>query len=583
MSASGSSSGSSSGRGGGGSGGGGGRKAARKAARSGDHGREREIQPGGSARSVLVARLSAFYTIHKPENCAKIDKILEAYRDRPLHIFPELDKTYGTTASTAEEVADRRAFRLHKAEAKRNNNRPAAEASAGAGSGVASPPATPQASARQPSPEPVIRPAAVASPDHGLLPPSQPPLTASQTRAESAVAFIKAQLLWFVKDAVVDPATGYASALSQADSAAVAQPPASLRMSNQGLAPFVALVERAPVTVPVLGRRLLVFAGTEAAQRFKVHHVVEELATAAKAVREAAAAVREGGSWGDEMSGGGGGGGCADDDAVPAVAADLGTHSQGSGANRKVAVFLQLPPQFHFQPGDDGDDGAAAAAALAATYGENPFAAGLASSGNGTGRGEQTQLEDQMMAEMEVEREIARESERSSSPRCPRCRSKMVLRRNKLMGHEFYGCSTFPHCRGTTPSPPPETVRAIRTPTLPTPLLFSPAPSGGGSDRGGGGGGGSGGGGEGHWRYEPRDERRASAGGGGKQNYVVLLMVEEDAEAARFMQRCQAACPAAGRHCFQRDGTRWETRHQTPCASGHCSTRVTHSLPPRTV
>lgn len=33
--------------------------------------------------------------------------------------------------------------------------------------------------------------------------------------------------------------------------------------------------------------------------------------------------------------------------------------------------------------------------------------------------------------------------------RCPRCDGYMVIRENKASGNEFYGCSTFPLCKGS--------------------------------------------------------------------------------------------------------------------------------------
>ncbi len=33
--------------------------------------------------------------------------------------------------------------------------------------------------------------------------------------------------------------------------------------------------------------------------------------------------------------------------------------------------------------------------------------------------------------------------------RCPDCRGQMVRRKNKASGTEFFGCATFPKCRGT--------------------------------------------------------------------------------------------------------------------------------------
>src|SRR5690349_8736840 len=35
--------------------------------------------------------------------------------------------------------------------------------------------------------------------------------------------------------------------------------------------------------------------------------------------------------------------------------------------------------------------------------------------------------------------------------RCPRCSSGMVVRHNRATGEDFWGCSRFPHCRGTRP------------------------------------------------------------------------------------------------------------------------------------
>lgn len=32
---------------------------------------------------------------------------------------------------------------------------------------------------------------------------------------------------------------------------------------------------------------------------------------------------------------------------------------------------------------------------------------------------------------------------------CPKCGSKLVLRTNRKTGHQFYGCSRYPACRGT--------------------------------------------------------------------------------------------------------------------------------------
>ena len=35
-----------------------------------------------------------------------------------------------------------------------------------------------------------------------------------------------------------------------------------------------------------------------------------------------------------------------------------------------------------------------------------------------------------------------------TTPMCPFCRSSMVLRRGKQSGNQFWGCSTYPGCRG---------------------------------------------------------------------------------------------------------------------------------------
>ena len=36
-----------------------------------------------------------------------------------------------------------------------------------------------------------------------------------------------------------------------------------------------------------------------------------------------------------------------------------------------------------------------------------------------------------------------------SEPRCPRCNEGMIQRTNSRDGSAFWGCSTFPRCRGT--------------------------------------------------------------------------------------------------------------------------------------
>lgn len=35
-------------------------------------------------------------------------------------------------------------------------------------------------------------------------------------------------------------------------------------------------------------------------------------------------------------------------------------------------------------------------------------------------------------------------------PVCPKCRAPMILRENKSNGSRFWGCMTFPLCRGTS-------------------------------------------------------------------------------------------------------------------------------------
>lgn len=43
----------------------------------------------------------------------------------------------------------------------------------------------------------------------------------------------------------------------------------------------------------------------------------------------------------------------------------------------------------------------------------------------------------------------APDAEPTATPACPRCGSPMVTRTNKSSGQSFWGCSTFPRCRGT--------------------------------------------------------------------------------------------------------------------------------------
>jgi hypothetical protein len=37
----------------------------------------------------------------------------------------------------------------------------------------------------------------------------------------------------------------------------------------------------------------------------------------------------------------------------------------------------------------------------------------------------------------------------STAPACPRCGSQMVMRTNRKDGSEFWGCPSYPQCRGT--------------------------------------------------------------------------------------------------------------------------------------
>jgi hypothetical protein len=61
----------------------------------------------GAERANLAERLAAFYAVHNPERADKVADIIEAYSDRPLCMFPDLDKKYGTQASTGAEAANR--------------------------------------------------------------------------------------------------------------------------------------------------------------------------------------------------------------------------------------------------------------------------------------------------------------------------------------------------------------------------------------------------------------------------------------------------------------------------------------------
>jgi restriction system protein len=40
----------------------------------------------------------------------------------------------------------------------------------------------------------------------------------------------------------------------------------------------------------------------------------------------------------------------------------------------------------------------------------------------------------------------------SSAPDCPTCGSTMILRTNRTNGQSFWGCSSYPRCRGTAPA-----------------------------------------------------------------------------------------------------------------------------------
>lgn len=49
--------------------------------------------------------------------------------------------------------------------------------------------------------------------------------------------------------------------------------------------------------------------------------------------------------------------------------------------------------------------------------------------------------------------ESSAQASHPSSPRsCPRCSAPMILRTNRANGDRFWGCSTYPRCRGTAPS-----------------------------------------------------------------------------------------------------------------------------------
>ncbi|MEZ5515756.1 MAG: restriction endonuclease [Steroidobacteraceae bacterium] len=55
-----------------------------------------------------------------------------------------------------------------------------------------------------------------------------------------------------------------------------------------------------------------------------------------------------------------------------------------------------------------------------------------------------------------VVKPVGERPQSSSAPQCPKCGAPMVKRKAKSgpsAGHEFWGCSTFPKCRGISPLP----------------------------------------------------------------------------------------------------------------------------------
>lgn len=47
-----------------------------------------------------------------------------------------------------------------------------------------------------------------------------------------------------------------------------------------------------------------------------------------------------------------------------------------------------------------------------------------------------------------TKRAVSRHNARVSAPVCPVCGGEMVLRKRKADGQQFYGCKSFPKCRG---------------------------------------------------------------------------------------------------------------------------------------
>jgi restriction system protein len=59
------------------------------------------------------------------------------------------------------------------------------------------------------------------------------------------------------------------------------------------------------------------------------------------------------------------------------------------------------------------------------------------------------QAPDSVLQEVDQRRSPSATQVASVIPSCPRCGCEMVLRKPRIGGDTFYGCSTFPKCRGT--------------------------------------------------------------------------------------------------------------------------------------
>jgi hypothetical protein len=57
-----------------------------------------------SELATLACRLSAFYDKHAPELVDRVPIILDAYREWPLMMFPDIDAVYGTNTSLPAEL-----------------------------------------------------------------------------------------------------------------------------------------------------------------------------------------------------------------------------------------------------------------------------------------------------------------------------------------------------------------------------------------------------------------------------------------------------------------------------------------------